>query len=50
VDRGRMRGWQGSGWRGRDREGGGGRVGLRVEFVKFGGLRRRLVRVGLLGG
>ena len=35
---------------GRDREGGGGRVGPRVGFVKFGGPRPQPVRVGPRGG
>ena len=46
----RTRGRRGSESLGRDREGEGGMVGLRVGFVEFAGPRRQLVRVGLRGG
>ena len=46
----RTRGRRGSESLGRDREGEGGRVGLKVGFVEFAGPRLPLVRVGLLGG
>jgi hypothetical protein len=45
-----MRGLRGNESLGRNREGGGGRVGLKVGFVEFAGPRLPLVRVGLLGG
>jgi len=50
VGRVRTRGRRGSESLGRDREGEGGRVGLRVGFVEFAGPRLPLVRVGLRGG
>jgi hypothetical protein len=45
-----MHGRRGSESLGRDREGEGGRVGLRVGFVEFAGPRPLLARVGLRVG
>ena len=50
VGRVRMHGRRGSESLGRDREGEGGRVGLKVGFVEFVEPRLPLARVGLRGG
>ena len=50
MGRVRTHGRRGSESLGRDREGEGGRVGLKVWFVEFVELQLPLARVGLRGG